>query len=157
MKKDLNKALSSLHFVSQEFLGCSYDFWLKDRTGFRTPFPTAIQEKLREVSLSAFLEWASGLSKAESKKLTKEEIAQMFELLLFNKAIDLVESEDDELTIRYPFMPRVGDKVNDHQRGESQVVKREVLEHKNGKLFFNVTLRGDESGEKWSTEFELPG
>jgi hypothetical protein len=47
----------------------------------------------------------------KTKQIELSELVEMFQVLMFNEAIKLVEDEDQQLTIMYPFMPRMWDVV----------------------------------------------
>ena len=81
----------------------------------------------------------------------------MFEQLLFAQALELIGDDDDEqvMTIHYPFMPRVGDQVNDARHGPSTVIKRELKKNDDDQLCMVVFLDSAATGAAWQTEFSI--
>jgi len=143
-------------FLEKEFFEEAFKFWFNDNEHIRTPFPDKIQPELREKATRVFMDWVFELSKEEKLKLEQEEIAEVFEMILFNQAIEMVEDEDQKITICYPFLPRLGDVVEAEVRGASKVVERKIDIKDNEKKYMKVKLMSEVSGQGWETEFELP-
>jgi len=80
----------------------------------------------------------------------------MLEVIMFNEAINLVEDEDQQITITYPFMPRIGDFVNDLNYGKGKIVNRKINSTKENKKLMEVSVTSETTSETWKTEFELP-
>jgi hypothetical protein len=142
--------------MTEEFFEEAFKFWFKDNEEIRTPFPEKIQPELREKAITVFMEWVSELSEEEKSKLENEEIAEVFEMILFNQAIDMVEDEDQKITISYPFLPRLGDVVDDKVRGSSKLIERQLDLKENNKKYLKVRLKSEAGLLEWETEFELP-
>ena len=53
-------------------------------------------------------------------------------------------------------MPRLGDVVDDEERGSSKVVERKVDVKKDEKKYLKVKLKSETVLQEWETEFELP-
>ena len=85
-----------------------------------------------------------------------EEFAEMFETILFNEALKMVDDEDKRLTIAYPFLPRLGDLVNHNRHGKGEVVARTEKVSEKNKKFFEIAVLLQLSGTRWETQFELP-
>lgn len=143
-------------FIEADFFEESFKFWFEDNESIRSPFPVEIQNELKEKTLRVFMEWVFELSEEETAKLEKEEIAETFEMILFNQALGMVEDEDRKITICYPFMPRLGDVVDDEKRGLSKVVERKVDLKKDDRKYLKVKLKSETVAQEWETEFELP-
>lgn len=143
-------------FIGSDFFEESFKFWFKDNEHIRTPFPVNIQEDLKEKAFRVFMEWVYELTEEEKSKLENEEIVETFEMILFNQAMGLVTDEDQKITICYPFLPRLGDVVDDKERGASKVISRNVDVHKDEKKYLKVKLRSETILQEWETEFELP-
>ena len=143
-------------FIGSDFFEESFKFWFKDNEHIRTPFPETIQEELEGKAFRVFMEWVYELTDDEKAKLQNEEIAETFEMILFNQAMPLVEDEDQKITICYPFMPRVGDVVDDEEKGASKIVERKVDTNKDEKKYLKVKLKSEAVRQEWETEFELP-
>lgn len=144
------------NLVGDDFFEASFKFWFRNNKQIRTPFPEKIQPELRELTCRIFVEWILELSDEEKSKLGKEEIAEVFEMFLFNQALGLVENEEQKITICYPFLPRVGDVVDDKSRGSSTVVKRHIDVKEDNKKYLKLNLKSESASLEWETEFELP-
>jgi len=142
--------------VWNDFFEASFKFWFNDTEQIRTPFPEKIQPELVEKTSRIFLEWILELSDEEKSKLENEEIAEVFEMILFNQAIGLVEDEGQKITICYPFLPRVGDVVDDKSKGSSTVIERHIKVKENNKKYLKLNLKSESGSVEWETEFELP-
>ena len=143
-------------FVGADFFEVSFKFWFNDSEEIRSPFPEKIQAELSELTSRIFLEWVLELSDEEKSKLGNEEIAEVFEMILFNQAIGLVEDEEQKITICYPFLPRVGDVVDDKTRGSSKVISRQMDVKDDNKKYLKLNLKSESASVEWETEFELP-
>ncbi len=153
---ELDTLIKEQDFVGTDFFESSFVFWFNDRQEIRTPFPEKIQSELRERTIRVFMDWVSELSEEEKAKLENEEIAEVFEMILFNQAIDMVEDEDQKTTICYPFLPRLGDVVDDQVRGSCKVVERHLDVKENSKKYMKLKLKAEAGLQEWETEFELP-
>lgn len=156
--KEFEKFVKSQRFVSRDFIEKGYQFWFEDNQHLRSPFPKEIQADLREYSFRTFMEWTYELSEEEQDKMTDEELVEMFEVLLFNEATKLVGKDDTEtlLTINYPFLPRLGDEVNDKEQGPSKVLSRTLDKKEDDKVYMKLTLETIASEKPWETSFEMP-
>ena len=71
----------------------------------------------------------------------------------------MVVTEDEKLTIRYPFMPRINDVINVQQRPDeatkSCVTDRWYMKRGDDGIL-KVKLKNLSTGDVWETEFELP-
>ncbi len=143
-------------FIGRDFFDESFKFWFNDNEHIRTPFPESIQEKLKVKTFRVFMEWVYELNDEEKNKLGNEEIVETFEMILFNQAMEMVNDEDQKISICYPFLPRLGDVVNDAKNGESTVISRKVEVRKDEKKYMKVKLKADDVLHQWETEFELP-
>lgn len=135
----------------------AFDFWFNNKGHIRSPFPDYIQKMLKERAIAKFSDWTSKIAERAEKEINDEIIAEKFEEILFEIGSKLVLTEDERLTILYPFMPRVGDIINQKEtdNGESKIVDRKHLK-RNDHSFLSVKLIASVSGKEWETEFELP-
>ncbi len=154
--KEFEIFIKEQNFIGDDFFETSFNFWFNDNEHIRTPFPATIQSEVKEKSFRVFMEWVYELSDEEKSKLDNEEIAETFEMILFNQAMELVKSEDEKITICYPFMPRVGDVVEDKEKGESTVIERELKIKDDEKKYLKLKLKPKKSTHEWETEFEVP-
>ncbi len=135
----------------------AYNFWFNDSGHIRSPFPVYIREILKEKASVKFSDWTSKISERAKKEINDEILAEKFEEILFETALGLVSTEDEKLTILYPFMPRTGDVINpkDAPNGESKITRRAHLK-RGDHSFLKLKLEAIDSGKEWETEFELP-
>ncbi|MGB3342268.1 MAG: hypothetical protein WBA61_00015 [Aequorivita sp.] len=134
------------------------EFWFNDQGHIRSPFPESIRKTLEEKTKVKFSNWTSKLSEGAKKEINDEIIAEKFEEILFETASELVSTEDEKLTILYPFMPRIGDTINPKDSStneESEIITRKHI-RRNDESFLKVKLKSLSSGKEWETEFELP-
>ena len=141
--------------VSAKFIEPGMEYWFSNHQHIRSPFPSVIKETVRERTSEIFFEWISGMKKKELNEMKENEFVEMFETILFNEAFKLVDNEDQQLTISYPFMPRLGDQVNHKLNGPGKVISRKATVSKEDKKKFELTVVSQETGETWGTQFEL--
>lgn len=154
--KEFKIFIKEQDFVGADFFEESFKFWFEDNQHIRTPFPEGIQEDLKEKTFRVFMEWIYELTDDEKQKLESEELVETFEMILFNQAMGLVEDDDHKITICYPFLPRLGDVVDDKEKGASEVIFRQVDTNKDEKKYLKVKLKSKAVLQEWETEFELP-
>ena len=102
-----------------------------------------------------FYEWTNGLKPEAKDELNDEAIGEKFEEIIFETATSLIQTEDEKLTILYPFLPRLGDSLNDENKNQSTIVDRMIVKEKDTSYLKVVCVR-DENNEKWETQFPLP-
>lgn len=142
-----------------DMMTAAFNYWFSDNGHVRSPFPVYIQEELREKSISKFLSWTQKVPVKAKKEINDEIVAEKFEEILFEAALNLVITEDEKLTIRYPFMIRIGDVIKvkgvDDKEAESKVIDRWFFK-KGDEAFMKAKLQNISSGNEWETDFELP-
>ena len=153
---EFEKFVKEQDFIGSDFIEESFKFWYNDNEHIRTPFPVEIQGKLKENTFRVFMEWVFELSDVEKSGMENEEIVETFEMILFNKAMELVKDEDQKITICYPFLPRLGDVVEDKEKGASKVIERRMDVKKDEKKYLKIKLKAENVLREWETEFELP-
>ncbi len=137
-----------------DMIEAAINFWFNGQDEVRSPFPDYIKPELYKLSSKRFNEWVAKLNDEARKELNDEILAERFEEILFEAAYQLVQQEDERITIKYPFMPRVNDSVKQEGKPESVVIAREIkkeADHSFMLVYFSET----ESGKKWNTSFEL--
>lgn len=142
--------------ISAKFIDPGFEYWFTNHEHVRSPFPLGIRNILKERASIIFFEWIDGLKETELKVMKEDEFVEMFETILFNEAMKLVEDEDQQLTIAYPFLPRMGDQVNHSLHGKGNLVGRKEIVSKENKKLFELSVLSQESGKTWETQFELP-
>jgi hypothetical protein len=137
-------------------VGCA--FWFNHNEQVKSPFPKEIQPEVKRRAQKQFLEWLDNLTDKDPEEVNDDEMVSVFEGFLFGEGLKLVGEDDPDLalTLHFPFMPRVGDLVNDETRGESRVLERRVESKEDNKPFMVVVLQAVKSKETWQTEFMLP-
>ena len=148
------KIEETIPLIENKFLKPGFEYWFANHEHIRTPFPKEIVVQVKENTTMVFMEWVKGLKEAELNKMPDEEFAEMFETILFNEAIKLVDNEDQRLTISYPFMPRLGDVVKHKEHGNGKIIERKELITKENKKMMEITVSINETLE-WKTQFEL--
>lgn len=144
--------------IESEMISAAFEFWFSDKGHIRSPFPLYIREPLQMKTLDKFFDWTSKISERAKKEINDEIVAEKFEEILFETASELVKTEDERLTILYPFMPRIGDVIkpkDSSEEKESTVIDRFHLK-RDDHSFLKVKLRTIDSDKEWETEFELP-
>lgn len=142
--------------IGTEFIDPGFNFWFSNNEHIRSPFPPEIRPELKNRASSVFFGWIDGLKEKELSAMKDEEFAEMFETILFNEALKMVDDEDKRLTIAYPFLPRLGDLVNHNRHGKGEVVARTEKVSEKNKKFFEIAVLSQLSGTRWETQFELP-
>ncbi len=136
------------------------EFWFRDSEHIRSPFPFYIQDELSTQATEKFLVWTKHVRDDAKEEVNDEILAEKFEEILFELGLKMVMTEDEKITIRYPFMPRIDDIIKVKElvpdaASESKVIDRWHFK-KGDESFLKVKLRRVGSGEVWETEFELP-
>ncbi|MCB0481007.1 MAG: hypothetical protein KDC83_06215 [Flavobacteriales bacterium] len=152
------KELDPNSFESSELVEQTFQFWFNDSEHIRSPFPEYIKDELRVRAVAKFFEWSSNLHEKAKDEVNDEMIGERFEEIIFETAIPMVLTEDEKLTILYPFLPRCGDKIYEdaqNETGLSTVVDRMTYKS-DDHSYFKITLQKQDSDEKWETQFELP-
>lgn len=155
--KNINEIIVEQDLVEPAMIQLALDYWFADHKEVRSPFPKYMQEALPQVVVEKYVSWIKNLNSSIRETMKEEMLMERFEEILFDEAYHLAALEDEKITIRYPFMMRVGDVVREKANGgvESTVVKREIM--KNGdEAFLKVRLRRSGTNDEWDTSFELP-
>ena len=140
---------------SSELVDQTFKFWLNDNDHIRSPFPSYIHSEMKAQATEKFFNWAKSLNPKAKEEMNDEMIGEKFEEFIFETATSLIKTEDERITILYPFLPRIGDKIENTGEPESVVVDRVLL--KDGDhSFMKIVLEKVGSKEKWETKFELP-
>ncbi|MCP4440414.1 MAG: hypothetical protein GY810_15835 [Aureispira sp.] len=142
---------------SSEFVEATFNFWFIDNQHIRSPFPAYMQDKLKGESVNRFYAWVAQLEDEAKKEVNDDIVTEKFEEIIFEEALKLAMTEDDRITICYPFLPRLGDQVNDEtnaQKHNSKITHRAITKEKD-ETFMKVKLKS-ESDFAWETKFELP-
>jgi hypothetical protein len=152
---EFNTFIKEQDFITSDFFEEAHKFWFETNGKIRTPFPLEIHEKLQNRAFRVFMGWVYELNDNEIATLENEAIAETYEMILFNQAMEMVDNEEQRITISYPFLPRPGDPVDDNEKGASIVINREVLVKNDEKKYLKLILE-NKTKTRWETEFELP-
>jgi hypothetical protein len=153
------KELDQHTLESAELVEQTFNYWFADHQHVRSPFPDYIRIKLKEKSTKLFFNWVSQLDPKAKDEINDEIIGERFEEIIFETATGLVKTEDERITILYPFLPRMGDQIqnetNDSLKNESTVINRNLM--KEGDLsYLKIVLENATTKDNWETKFELP-
>jgi len=143
---------------SSELVEETLNFWFSNNEHIRSPFPEYIRPQLKEKSTENFYRWVSSLNSKAKDEVNDEIIAEKFEEIIFETALPLVLTEDEKITIQYPFLPRLNDEISTSENPEqekSKVIDR-ILTKEGDHSFLKVKLEKVTSKEVWETKFELP-
>ena len=144
-----------------EMLRETFKFWFHDQEHIRSPFPLVIHEALLNEATKIFHNWLVELPQNPTNKIDDLEARDKLESIIFETGINLVKTEDEKITIYFPFLPRIGDIVKPGElsgtyiQEKSHVISRELVSEKDLK-FLKVEVKGSESGNIYITRFELP-
>lgn len=139
---------------SSEMVTETFQFWFGDHEHIRSPFPLYIQNDVKRLSTERFYTWASKLTESAKEEMNDEMIGEKFEEIIFDVATNLVKTEDEKLTILYPFLPRTGDKILDDKDMTGIVIDRSIARD-GDKSFLKIRMERDDKST-WNTSFELP-
>src|SRR5690606_23264285 len=101
MEQDIEKRLRSQDFIDPEMIKAAFDFWYSDNNHLRSPFPFYIRNDLKIAATNKFLDWSQSISGKTKEELNDEILAERFEEIIFELALNMVITEDEKLTVRY--------------------------------------------------------
>jgi hypothetical protein len=139
--------------AGSELLEAAFKFWFSDHEHIRSPFPQYIHTELKKLATNRFFEWAKELDAKAKEDLNEPLVAEKLEEVIFATAMDLVKTFDEKLTIRYPFLPRMGDLANRDGASAGKVVDRLTV-RENDIEYMKLILESPE-GSRWDTKIEL--
>lgn len=141
-------------FDNNKMTHYAFQFWFSDHEHVRSPFPDYIQSELRVRATEQFQHWLNTLDLNASDEIDDQIIAEKFEQLLFESAIPLIKTEDERISILYPFLPRIGDLFRDENGNVSNVFDR-FLRTSDEISYLYIKCERVDNKEKWETAFEL--
>lgn len=136
-----------------EMIEAAFEFWFKDNQHIRSPFPEYIRQKLKQNAVAKFSRWVNNLKSEAKDEMNEEMIAEKFEQILFEEAVKLVMTEDEKITLHYPFLPRIGDRVFD-ENNEVGLIQSRYIQQEKDHGYLKVKL--EKESKIWETSFELP-
>ena len=122
--------INKKELMNSDLVEATFNFWFTDRDHIRSPFPHYIQERLKTEATAIFFEWVEGLDEKAEEEVNDELIGEKFEEIIFENAMKLVLTDDEKITIQYPFLPRVSDEIfRDEQskNGDSIIIDRMIV------------------------------
>lgn len=137
----------------------AFTYWFADHGHVRSPFPPYLRAELRELALAAFRGWLLKLDPKAQEEMNEEAAFGKFEELMFHEAIRLVRTEDEALNLRFPFLPRIGDRISGGElegRAGDNIVRKRSLVSEGKDEYLKVEVEHVASGTGWETRFELP-
>ncbi|TNF32339.1 MAG: hypothetical protein EP319_00030 [Deltaproteobacteria bacterium] len=150
MKELLKNSVESSELVEQTF-----EFWFNNHEHIRSPFPDYIRPELKRKATDLFFQWSCNLKDEAKDEMNDEMVAEKFEEIIFETATSLVKTEEERLSILYPFLPRVGDQLK-NEIGEPGDITDRWMKREGDHNFMWVTCENSLTKEKWNTSFELP-
>src|SRR5690554_1461334 len=133
---------------TSEFIEEVFHFWYNDNGHIRTPFPTYIQQKLKVEATEKFYSWVNNLKPEAKDELNEEAIAEKFEEVLFSLASQMVQTEDERISILFPFLPRINDILKDKDQAQNTVIDRHIKKEKDIS-FLHLMCVNKETDQKW--------
>jgi hypothetical protein len=154
----LKEKIEKLTVVEPEMIYSAIEYWHSDNERFKSPFPDYIKETCGKEAVDKFIEWTDTIPDDEAKKMEEDIFLEKFEEILFLCGSNLVKTEDEKLTLLYPFMPRIGDKmVKSPEESEKYgTITDRAIKKDGDHAFLEVKIKSDDSDETWKTSFELP-
>ena len=140
---------------SSELVTETFKFWFNTNNHIRSPFPEYIHLGLKTLAIDKFFKWSSGLNPKAKDDVNDEIIAEKFEEIIFETALGLVHTEDEIITINFPFLPRLNDKITGASGNESIITDRNLVNEGDSKFLW-VKLIDTTTNMSWETKFELP-
>jgi hypothetical protein len=140
---------------NSELVDASFHFWFSDQEHLRSPFPSYIRPALKPNSIERFYTWINGLSEEAKDEMNEEMVAEKLEEIIFEEAHKLVMTDDEKITILYPFLPRVGDAIQSENEPNSIIIDR-IIKKDGDTSYMHVNCENQTNKEKWKTSFELP-
>lgn len=157
LEKKKMKELEPNTIESSELVEQTFNFWFTDNEHIRSPFPEYIRPILKEKAVDLFFKWVSGLNPKAKDEMNDEMVAEKFEEIIFETASHLVKTDDEKITIQYPFLPRLDDEIsaNENPDLKSKIIDRALLKEGDDS-FLKVKAEELASKKVWETKFELP-
>lgn len=151
--------LTSTEIAHSQLVETAVKFWFSDHDHIRSPFPEYIHTRLERKSSERFEKWLSNLEDKAKDEINEVIMAEKFEEILFEEGLLLVLTEDEKITVNYPFLPRLNDELKanpEDSNSELSTVVDRALHKEKDQVFLELTLEKQNSKEKWNTRFELP-
>ncbi|MCB0538174.1 MAG: hypothetical protein KDE33_11695 [Bacteroidetes bacterium] len=141
---------------NSEFIKKTFEFWFETNGHIRSPFPSYVIPMVKESAILQFQEWINKLPKKAEKEIDDTVVCEKFEEILFELGSHFVKTEDEKITLKYPFLPRIGDPINKSiEHNNSEVIFRKVLTEKDNKHLL-IRAKEIETKQTWETKIELP-
>jgi len=155
--ENLSTLMETQQLVEPQMIKITLDYWFSDHNEVRSPFPDYMKEPLPLIAVKKYVNWINSLAEDIKESMKEELLMERLEEILFDEGYHLAISDDDKITIRYPFMMRLGDTVREKENGgiESRVIKREIVK-KGDEVFLKLMLERNGTNQTWETTFELP-
>lgn len=139
---------------SSELVQETFEFWFSDREHIRSPFPAYVHNDLKRISTERFYDWAKNLKDSAKDEMNDEMIGEKFEEIIFDVATQLVKTDDERITILYPFLPRLGDPIIDESNQRGTILNRHIVRD-GDKSYLKVNFECADKTVR-ETSFELP-
>lgn len=150
------KVFSFEEVESSEIVRQSFNFWFSDNGHIRSPFPAEIISTLKINSILQFQNWLNNLPSQVKKEEIDNVIIEKFEEFLFESGLSLVQNEDQKISINYPFLPRIGDKINKEQEDDEHEILDRRIVHEKDHSYLWIEAKSLNTQQLWETKIELP-
>jgi hypothetical protein len=135
----------------ESFLAAAFEFWLDDSAQLRSPFPAYTHEPLIQNTFQRLMHWAF---EQTPETVNEDLLSEIFQAIITEEGTQLVQTDDERLTILHPNFPRIADAANLPDKGAYQVVRRHLLE-RDEKLFLKIYLLHNTTKDLLETEFDV--
>ncbi len=150
-ENEFEQKLKRQTIISKKFINNAFNYVFSDSNEFRTPFPEYIRDELSYTTFRLFMEYAF---KIKDNEIDKIRFSEKFNEILIKVGLSLVKSEDERVSICYPFLPRVGDVAIAPNNKESIVRNRELITKK-GKKILRIYMIAEDTKQVWDSDFAL--
>lgn len=132
-------------------------FWFTGNGHLRSPFKPEWRQQVETTAAEKFHTWLSGLKEDARHSVNDVIVSEKLEEIIFDSAMGLATTEEERITILYPFLPRVGDPISKDGSADvdSVVTARAIVKEGQDKRM-TVSAKRTANNEVWETAFELP-
>jgi hypothetical protein len=150
--------ITPLTVAQSEMVRQALRFWFEDQEHIRSPFPRHLQPMVAEKGSVRFAEWLNRLHEKAKDEVNDEVLAEKFEEILFQVGLELAQTEDERISLLFPFLPRIGDQVvpTEGQGYQPSNVTARKLVGESDTKYLHLSLREATDGQEWETQMELP-
>jgi hypothetical protein len=138
---------------TRDLFESSFDFWFSGHSTIPCPFPEHMKEELKEKTFALFSNWYSKLRQKQRDSLSDSQLVEKYERILFAQAYALAKTEDEKISILYPYLPKVGEALN-VTSAKPGLAKSIILERKIEQNALKIFLKNLVTGQLWNTRLK---